>query len=89
MVDPISKPNGQDNSFPGFPTDNTFPGFTGGGGFRKETDEQCEQVTVNDVCVNRCVAVTSIFLGDTLIDESSRVTQSSCLNKRQDAKQNQ
>ena len=56
---------------------------------RKEVDEQCEQLMTNDVCVERCVVLTSIFSENNLIDESSRVTQSSCLNKRQETKQSQ
>ena len=90
MDDPLSnpaqgsKPSMPDNSFPGFPGDATMPGH-----FRKEVDEQCEQVVISDVCVERCVTVTSIFQGSTLIDESSTVTESSCLSKRQEAKQNQ
>jgi hypothetical protein len=94
-ADPITKPssgsknNTPDNSFPGFPGfDETMPNIPGSQ-WRKEVDEQCEQVVVNDVCVDRCVVVTSIFQGTTLIDESSRVTQSSCLSKRQESKQNQ
>lgn len=103
MVEPIKNPspgyeNSAPNSVPGFSgghTDNFFPGFpgdetsAGGSQWRKEIDEQCEQVTISGVCVDRCVTVTSIFQGTTLIDETSRVTQSSCLSKRQEAKQNQ
>lgn len=92
MEDPLSNPTQgskpsmsvPDNSFPGFPGDAAIPGQ-----FRKEVDEQCEQIVISDVCVERCVTVTSIFQGTTLIDESSTVTESSCLSKRQEAKQNQ
>jgi hypothetical protein len=61
-----------------------------GGQFRKEVDEQCDEVVLGDpeACVVRCVTVTSIFDGDILIDETSRVSETSCLNKRQQAKQN-
>lgn len=104
MLDPIENPSSgssnnssPENSFPGFSgshTGNSFPGFPEnetipGSQWRKEVDEQCEQITIDNVCVDRCVVVTSIFQGGTLLDESSRVTQSSCLNKRQEAKQNQ
>ncbi|KAL3779950.1 hypothetical protein HJC23_008204 [Cyclotella cryptica] len=61
-----------------------------GGQFRKEVDEQCDEVVMGDpeACIVRCVTVTSIFDGDILIDETSRTAESSCLNKRQQAKQN-
>lgn len=92
ISDPISDPQGSQpsigNTFPGFPSDGTLPNIPESQ-LRKEVDEQCDEVEINDICVERCVVVTSIFQGETLIEESSTVSQSSCLSKRQEAKQNQ
>lgn len=95
MTDPISDPisdpvqgSQPGNTFPGFPDDDTMPNIPESQ-LRKEVDEQCDQVENNDVCVERCVVVTSVFQGEALIDESSTVSQGSCLSKRQEAKQNQ